>query len=89
MASRDWGDCDSKSLLYMALLERLGIGSVLMISDAHAHAMVGVEVRTGRDDAFVLRGREYAWAETTALLPLGLRSPELRSPDDWRPVLRR
>ena len=89
VASRDWGDCDSKSLLLIALLERLGIGSALMISDAHAHAMVGIEVPTGRRDAFRRLGREYAWAETTAKLPLGFRAPRLRNPDDWRMVLRR
>ena len=87
VASRDWGDCDSKSLLLMALLDRLGIGSLLLVSDAHAHALLVVDVRAGHAP-FVERGREFAWAESTAPFPLGFRPPELESPDDWRVVLR-
>ncbi|MEM9174107.1 MAG: hypothetical protein AAGC67_02645 [Myxococcota bacterium] len=88
VVSHDEGDCDSKSLLLMAILERLGIRSVLAISDAHAHAMVGIAVPAG-GDAFVHRGRKYAWAETTARVPLGRRHGRLRSPDDWVVVLQR
>ena len=88
VASRNWGDCDSKSLLLMALLDRLGIESVLLMSEAHAHAMVGVSVPAGRKP-FRDRGHDYAWAETTADVPLGHLHPSLRTPDDWQVVLRR
>jgi hypothetical protein len=88
VASRDWGDCDSKSLLLVALLDRFGIESVLLMSEAHAHAMVGVSVPAGRKP-FRDRGRDFAWAETTAEVPLGHLHPSLRTPDDWQVVLRR
>jgi len=88
VASRDWGDCDSKSLLLMAALEQVGIESILLISNAHQHAMVGIAVPAARD-TYRYRGREYAWAETTAQMPLGRRDPGLKTPDDWRVVLAR
>ena len=86
VASRDWGDCDSKSLLLMALLDRMGIGSLLLVSEAHAHALLAIDVRAGHDP-LIVKGREYAWAETTARFPLGMRPPGLESPDDWEIVL--
>lgn len=86
VVSEDWGDCDSKSLLLISLLDRLGIESELIVSEAHAHALVGIAVPTG-GDGHLHRGREYAWAETTALdAPLGWLHPRLRVPDDWRVV---
>jgi len=86
VVSEDWGDCDSKSLLLIRLLERVGIEGVLIVSEAHAHALVGIAVPTS-GDGHRHRGREYAWAETTAeRAPLGWLHPRLRVPDDWRVV---
>ncbi len=86
VASRDWGDCDSKSLLLIGLLERLGIDAVLLASEAHAHALVGIDVPTS-GGTFEARGRQWAWAETTAEnAPLGFLHPRMRLPDDWRIV---
>ena len=86
VAAEKWGDCDSKSLLLMGLLDHVGIDSILLVSEAHAHAMVGIAVPAGRE-RFSYRGRRYAWAETTAEgAPLGWRHPRQRYPDDWRVV---
>ncbi len=86
VASRDWGDCDSKSLLLIHLLDHFGIDAILLQSEAHAHALVGVAVPAGRE-RFVHRGREYAWAETTAEnAPLGWLHPDWRTPNDWKVV---
>lgn len=85
VASEDWGDCDSKSLLLIHLLERVGIHAVLLTSEAHAHALVGIDVPSGATGGYRHRGREYAWAETTtAEAPLGWIHPSMRLPNDWR-----
>ncbi|MDZ7782746.1 MAG: hypothetical protein U5K56_07345 [Halioglobus sp.] len=65
VASQSWGDCDSKSLLLIHFLDRFGIESVLLVSEVHSHALVGIDVPTS-GDGFRHRGRRYAWAETTA-----------------------
>ena len=78
-----YGDCDSKSLLLIHLLGRFGIDSKLLISGAHQHAMVAINVpSSGSGRSY--GGRKYAWAETTAVgAPLGWRHPSMKSPDDW------
>ncbi len=86
VASRDWGDCDSKSLLLIHLLDHFEIDSILLRSEAHAHALVGIAVPSG-ERGFLYRGREYAWAETTSeRAPLGWLHPNQRVPDDWEVV---
>lgn len=86
VASEDWGDCDSKSLLLIHLLDRFGIEAILLSSQVHAHALVGVAVPTS-GSYFEHQGRRYAWAETTAEdSPLGWRSPRLRIPNDWKVI---
>lgn len=86
VASNRSGDCDSKALLLLLLLERVGIDAMLLTSEAHAHAVVGVAVPTGMP-GFRHRGREYAWAETTAeSAPLGWIHPRVLRPDDWEVV---
>jgi len=86
VASKSWGDCDSKSLLLIHLLDRFGIDSVLLVSEVHSHALVGIDVPTS-GDGLRHRGRRYAWAETTARdAPLGWIHPGLKLPRDWRVV---
>ena len=86
VVSDAWGDCDSKSLLLIHLLDTFGIDAVLLSSQAHAHALVGIAVPTS-GSYFEYQGRRYAWAETTAEdSPLGWRSPRLKRPDDWQVI---
>ncbi|MFK7898122.1 MAG: hypothetical protein AB8G23_19985 [Myxococcota bacterium] len=86
VVSQDWGDCDSKSLLLIALLERVGIDAVLLVSEAHAHALVGIDVPS-RGKAHKENARRYAWAETTTEdAPLGWLHPSMKLPYDWEVV---
>ena len=86
VVSEDWGDCDSKSLLLIALLERVGIDAVLLVSQAHAHALVGIDVPS-RGKAHAEKSRRYAWAETTSKdAPLGWLHPSMKLPYDWEIV---
>jgi hypothetical protein len=86
VASENWGDCDSKSLLLIYLLRRLGMDAQLLVSAAHSHAMVGIALPYASSDQFEYAGRIYTWAETTSKAPLGWIDPRMRTPDDWRLV---
>ena len=86
VVSAYWGDCDSKSLLLLHLLRRFDISAYMLISRAHEHAVLGINVPYATEDTFEVRGRHYAWAETTARLPLGRLNPRFLSPDDWQVI---
>lgn len=80
------GDCDSKALLAHMILRDLGIGSVLISSDAHHHTMLGVRLPAS-GKSFTWRGGRYAFLEITAARsPLGHIHPKLLRPNDWRVV---
>ena len=76
------GDCDSLGLAYMAILDHLGIDSILMISPKHAHSLVGVNT-AGAGARFPFMGTRWLIAELTADVPIGMIAQEQADPADW------
>lgn len=77
------GDCDSKALLLLMLLDSLGIESVMLTSDAHRHSMLGVAI-PAQGTKITHEGRSYMFVETTAKnAPIGWISKDLLKPNDW------
>lgn len=76
------GDCDSRGLLYIILLDYLGIDSILMVSSVYSHAMVGVDVAGGgaRIDH---NGKSYLVAETTEEVDIGMVPASMADPAGW------
>lgn len=79
------GDCDSKVLLAHMLLYAAGIRSILLVSNAHHHAVLGVALAVPGHHVD-WQGVRYAMTELTAKMPLGQIDPRMLSPADWRPV---
>ncbi|HET7838307.1 MAG TPA: transglutaminase-like domain-containing protein [Rectinemataceae bacterium] len=73
------GDCDSRAVVMAAILERLGIDCVLMISREYSHAMLAVDV-PGGGQRFPWRGKQYLVAETPAKVGLGMIA---QTQTDW------
>jgi hypothetical protein len=83
VAKQSWGDCDSKALLALMILRRLGIHSVLISSKAHKHTMLGLAL-PAPGSSFNWNGRRYAFVELTAKrAPIGYIHPKLLRPNDW------
>lgn len=83
VAAQKKGDCDSKALLLLMLLDSLGIDSVMLTSDAHRHSMLGVAI-PAQGQKITYDGRAYAFVETTAKnAPIGWISKDLLRPNDW------
>lgn len=76
------GDCDTLGLIYLDLLHRFEIPAVLLISDIHKHAIVGVGVEYSGIKK-VWNGVDFVVAELTAQIDLGLISQEMADMDDW------
>jgi hypothetical protein len=62
--SKRWGDCDTKSLLYVLVMQQLGFDVSLFISNRYRHAMAGVNINAV-GTSMAHRGRQYFFAETT------------------------
>lgn len=76
------GDCDSLAVLYIMLLKRFGIDSVLFVSQVYSHAMAGVAVDL-KGAGMNYEGKRYVVAEMTADVDIGLIDQEFSDINSW------
>ncbi len=76
------GDCDSRALLYIILLEYNGIDGILMVSSEYSHSLAGVAVE-GKGAHYYHDGSEYLIAETTDNVSIGLIDQTMADPSKW------
>ena len=65
------GDCDSRAMVLVILLERRDIDAILMVSKEYSHALVGIDV-PGGGQRFAFEGKNWLVGETTAHVGLGM-----------------
>lgn len=80
---QSYGDCDSKSLLYVLILRKLGYDVAMYINRRLSHAMAGVSTpATGTFKSY--RGVRYYFAETTSIgHRIGQLSSNWGGTDSW------
>lgn len=76
------GDCDSRAMVMAIILERRGVGSVLMVSREYSHALLGVDA-PGGGQRFPFNGKQYLVAETTAKVGLGMIAADQADWSKW------
>ena len=76
------GDCDSRAVVAAAILERLGIDAILMVSHEYSHAMLAVDV-PGGGQRFGFNGKKYLVGETTAKVGLGMVAADMADWTKW------
>lgn len=79
------GDCDARAVVAVALLERLGIDAILMLSRDYSHALFAVDV-PGGGQRFTFDGKKYLVAETTAMVGIGMIAAEQADWGKWMGV---
>lgn len=72
--SEGYGDCDSKSLLYVLIMRKLGYDTVMYVNYRLRHAMAGVST-SSTGNYLTSRGIRYYFAETTAV---GIRIGQMK-----------
>jgi hypothetical protein len=82
------GDCDTLVLMYLAVLDHLGIDGIIMVSPRHRHSLAGVGsgVQGPRPEAnarFPFDGESWLVAELTHRVDLGLIAADMADPADW------
>jgi len=83
---RALGDCDTKSLLYLLILRKLGYDAIMLYSPHYQHAMVGIGASS--PGTFIeLDGQRYYFCETTQLgFWIGEVSPSVGDLARWIPL---
>ncbi|MDC7227424.1 MAG: hypothetical protein PQJ61_11735 [Spirochaetales bacterium] len=76
------GDCDSRSLLYIILLNHYGVDSALMVSAVYSHAMAAVDTE-GPGARINIDGRMLLVAETTDDVAIGMIASDMADPAKW------
>jgi len=77
------GDCDSRALLFVILLEHVGIDAVLLVSSRYAHSAAGVDL-PGEDGARMRHlGKDYLFAEVTDQVGIGMVARDMADPSGW------
>jgi hypothetical protein len=79
------GDCDSRAILYDAILDHLGYDAILLVSVKYAHALAGVAL--DRDGAaFTFNGKAYIVAEMTEPVDIGMIAKDMAEAKEWIPM---
>jgi hypothetical protein len=76
------GDCDSRSLLYIILLNHYGVDSALMVSSVYSHAMAAVDVQAG-GAKINIKDKGFTVAETTDDIGIGMIAADMADPANW------
>jgi transglutaminase-like putative cysteine protease len=79
------GDCDSRALLYVTFLHRLGIDAILLVSTEYQHSAVAVDV-PGDGARLTIGDKSYLFAEVTDQVALGLVDRTMADPAGWIPI---
>jgi hypothetical protein len=76
------GDCDSRAILYDAILDCYGLDAILLVSVTYSHALAGVAL--DRDGAaFILDDRKYIVAEMTEVVDIGMIAKTMADAKQW------
>ncbi len=76
------GDCDSRALLFIILLNYLNIDSILLVSTEYSHSGVGVGIE-GNGAKIWFNNKQYLFAELTSVVDIGLVDSTMADPAGW------
>ncbi len=82
------GDCDTRSLLAFAILDKLDVGASVWISREYGHSILGVAVPANSPHYKQVSGTRFYATELTAKgFRVGMIAPEQTNMNNWKIVL--
>lgn len=76
------GDCDSRALLLVLMLNQMGVDAILLISPEFSHALAAIDC-PGEGARFTHGKKKYLIADTTAKVGLGMIAEDMANPEKW------
>lgn len=76
------GDCDSRALLMVLLLNQMGVDAILLVSPEYSHAVAAVDC-PGKGARYAIGDKQYLIADTTAKVDLGLIAEDMADSAKW------
>ena len=76
------GDCDSRALLFIIMLNYFNIDSILLVSTEYSHSAVGVDIH-GNGAKIRFNNKDYLFAELTDVVDIGLIDSTMADPEGW------
>jgi hypothetical protein len=76
------GDCDSRALLLVVMLNQMGIDAVLLVSPEYSHAVAAIDC-PGEGARFTAGNKKYLIADTTAKVGLGKIAQDMADSSKW------
>ena len=76
------GDCDSRAMLMVLILNQLGVDAILLVSPEYSHAVCAVDC-PGKGARYRFGGKDYLIADTTAKVGIGLIAEDMADPSKW------
>jgi hypothetical protein len=76
------GNCDSRSLIYLAIMDQLGVPGILMVSAPYSHAMAALDL-PGPGARFPFGNKKWLVAELTTTVALGQIAQDKADPNQW------
>ncbi len=82
-----YGDCDTRSVLIYALLEKLGYDPMIVVSNEYAHAMLALNIPASGDHLKHQGKKYYFWETTGKGWPIGMLPPNSNNVKYWKIAL--
>jgi hypothetical protein len=76
------GDCDSRAMLMVILLNQMGVDAVLLVSPEYSHAVAAVDC-PGPGARFTVGNKQYLIADTTSKEKMGMIAQDMADPNKW------
>jgi hypothetical protein len=76
------GDCDSRALLMVIMLNQMGVDAVLLVSPEYSHALAAVDC-PGEGARFPVGNKKYLICDTTAKVAKGLIAQDMADQSKW------
>jgi len=76
------GDCDSRALLMVLMLNQMGVDAVLLVSPEYSHAVAAVDC-PGEGARFPVGDKKYLICDTTAKVAKGLIAQDMADQSKW------